>query len=80
MLVQVTVFKSSERLFIGGGQRKTLEEAQLKAMELTLDAFKVELQGKCVKVYTDNQNAARIIEVGSMNKELHDIAFAIVKI
>lgn len=49
-------------------------------MELTLDAFKVELEGKCVKLYTDNQNAARIIEVGSMNKELHDIAFAIVKI
>lgn len=49
-------------------------------MELTLDSFKVELEGICVKVYTGNQNAGRIFEVGSMNKELHDIAFAIVKI
>lgn len=49
-------------------------------MESKLDSFKVELEGKCMKVYTDNQNAARIIEVGSMNKEFHDIALAIVKI
>lgn len=49
-------------------------------MELTLDSFKVEFEGKCVKVYTDNQNAARIIELESMNKKLHDIAIAIVKI
>lgn len=42
-------------------------------MEMTLDSLKVELEGKCVKVYTDNQNAPRIIEVGSMNKEYYMI-------
>lgn len=60
--------------------RRSSTWRELIAMELIPDAFKVKLQGKCVKVYTDNQNAARIIEVGSMNKELCDIAFAIVKL
>lgn len=36
---------------------------ELKAIEVTLDMFKVELQGKNVKVHTDNQNAVRIMEV-----------------
>lgn len=35
---------------------------ELKAIEVTLAMFKVELQGKNVKVHTDNQNAVRIIE------------------
>lgn len=53
---------------------------ELKAIEVTLDMFKVEFQGKNVKVYTDNQNAVRIIEVGSMKSDLHNVAFAIFKI
>lgn len=36
---------------------------ELKAIEVTLAMFKVELQGKNVKVHTDNQNAVRIMEV-----------------
>lgn len=53
---------------------------ELKAIEVTLAMFKVELQGKNVKVHTDNQNAVRIIEVGSMKSDLHNVAFAIFKI
>lgn len=52
---------------------------ELKAIEVTLNMFKVELQGKHVKVHTDNQNAVRIIEVGSMKSDLHNVAFAIFK-
>lgn len=72
--------KIVHRMWTKEDSRRSSTWRELKAMELTLDSFKVELEGKCVKVYTDNQNAARIIEVESMNKELHDIAFAIVKI
>lgn len=53
---------------------------ELKATEVTLAMFKVELQGKNVKVHTDNQNAVRIIEVGSMKSDLQNVAFAIFKI
>lgn len=49
---------------------------------MTLDTcmFKGDLQGKNVKVHTDNQNAVRIIEVGRIESDLHNVAFAIFKI
>ena len=47
---------------------------ELKAVVLTLKVFSDHFQNKFVKFFTDNQNVARIYEVGSMKKDLHELA------
>ena len=47
---------------------------ELEAINFALVSFKKILNGSYVKWYTDNQAAAKIIEVGSMKLELHNIA------
>ena len=50
---------------------------ELKAVVLTLKGFSDHFQNKFVKLFTDNQNVARIYEVGSMKKDLHELALEI---
>ena len=50
---------------------------ELKAVVLTLKGFSDNFQNKFVKLFTDNQNVARIYEVGSMKKDLHELALEI---
>ena len=47
---------------------------ELKAIYFSLLSFRLLLSGKSVKCHSDNQAAVRIIEVGSPNANLHDIA------
>jgi thiosulfate reductase cytochrome b subunit len=47
---------------------------ELKAVVLTLKGFSDHFQNKFVKLFTDNQNVARIYEVGSMKKDQHELA------
>lgn len=50
---------------------------ELKAVEFTLKSFNSQLRSRFVKLYTDNQNVVRIINVGSMKRELQEIALSI---
>ena len=50
---------------------------ELKAVVLTLKGFSDHFQNKFVKLFTDNQNVARVYEVGSMKKDLHELALEI---
>ena len=47
---------------------------ELFAIKFALEAFGAHLAGQRVRCNTDNQNVVRIIQVGSMVKELQDIA------
>lgn len=47
---------------------------ELFAIKFALNAFDSLLVGQRVRCFTDNQNVVRIVQVGSMVKELHDIA------
>ena len=47
---------------------------ELYAIEFSLQAFAPVLKGSHMKWFTDNQAAARIVEVGSMKLELHRMA------
>ena len=53
---------------------------ELHAIEFSLQAFAPVLKGSHVKWFTDNQAAARIVEVGSMKLDLHRMASSIFKI
>ena len=53
---------------------------ELHAIEFSLQAFAPVLKGSHVKWFTDNQAAARIVEVGSMKLDLHRMARSIFKI
>ena len=46
-------------------------------MHFALTSFKNSVQGKSVKWHSDNQGAARIVDIGSPNTELHSIALDI---
>lgn len=50
---------------------------ELLAIKFALEAFNSQLAGQRVRCFTDNQNVVRIVRVGSMVKELHDIALDI---
>ena len=50
---------------------------ELVAINFALEAFDKHLAGQTVACNTDNQNIVRIIEAGSMVKELQDIALNI---
>ena len=47
---------------------------ELYAIKFALDAFDSQLADQRVRCFTDNQKVVRIVQVGSMVKELHDIA------
>lgn len=47
---------------------------KLFAIKFALNAFDSQLVGQRVRCFTDNQNVVRVVQVGSMVKELHDIA------
>ena len=53
---------------------------ELKAVTLTLKAFAVELSNHRVRWFTDNQNVAHIIKVGSRKMELQSEAIDIFKL
>ena len=46
-------------------------------MKFALEAFDSQFAGQRVRYFTDNQNVARIFQVGGIVKELHDIALGI---
>ena len=46
---------------------------ELKAAEFVLLALHSHLSGRFVKLYSDNQNVARIVNVGSMKRELQNV-------
>ena len=50
---------------------------ELKAVQLCLETFKVQLSGKSVKWYTDSKNCELIIQSGSAKSHLHDLAILI---
>ena len=50
---------------------------ELKAVHITVLSLLSDLKNRLVKLYTDNQNVARIINCGSMRRELQDIALNI---
>ena len=59
----------------------SLEESQksstwreLATIKLSLEAFDPNIAGHRLRWYTDNQNVVRVIRVGSMIKELHELA------
>ena len=47
---------------------------ELKAVHITILSLLPDLRNRLVKVYTDNQNVARIINCGSMRQELQNIS------
>ena len=53
---------------------------ELKAVEFSLRSFSTILTGKFVKLYTDNQNVVRIINVGSTVSKLQQLAISIFQI
>ena len=46
---------------------------ELKAAEFVLLALHSHLSGRFVKLYSDNQNVVRIVNVGSMKRELQNV-------
>ena len=50
---------------------------ELKGVDLALRAFATRLQGKCVKVFSDNKGVEAIVKKGSMRLELHTLSVAI---
>ena len=59
----------------------SLEESQksstwreLATIKLSLEAFDPNIAGHRLRWYTDKQNVVRVIRVGSMIKELHELA------
>ena len=50
---------------------------ELVAISFALEAFDNHLAGQAVTCNTDNQNVVRIIQAGSMVKELQDIALSV---
>ena len=53
---------------------------ELKAVQIVLKSFISLLSGTGVKWFSDSQNVVRIIEVGSSNTELQEIAYSIYSI
>ena len=53
---------------------------ELYAIEFSLESFSSVLRNSHVKWFTDNQAAAKIVEVGSMRIDLHRLALKIFKI
>ena len=56
-------------------QHSTFRE--LKAVEYALESFLPKIRHSKVKILVDNQAAARIIDVGSMKSDIHQIAMSI---
>ena len=54
--------------------QKSSSWRELAAIKFALAAFEAHLSGLRVRCNTDNQNVVRIIQFGSMVKELQDIA------
>ena len=57
--------------------QKTSTWRELVAINIALESFDNHLAGQSVACNTDNQNVVRIIQAGSMVKELQNIAFNI---
>ena len=62
----------------------SLEESQksstwreLATIKLSLEVFGPNIAGQRLRWYTDNQNVVRVIRIGSMIKELHELALDI---
>ena len=53
---------------------------ELLAVKFVIKSFEKTLTNESVKVHVDNQNAARILSVGSCKKHLHDICLEIFKL
>ena len=53
---------------------------ELAAIDFSLESFAPILEGSLVKWFTDSQTAARIIEVGSMELDLHRQWFLVFKV
>ena len=53
---------------------------ELSVIEFSLQSFASLLEGSHVKWYTDSQAADKVVEVGSMNIDLHEIARSIFSI
>ena len=62
------------RMWTNEERLKSSTWRELKAVVLTLKGFSDHFQNKFVKLFTDNQNVARIYEVGSMKKDQHELA------
>jgi hypothetical protein len=65
------------RMWINEERLKSSTCRELNAVVLTLKGFSDHFQNKFVILFTDNQNVARIYEVGSMKKDLHELALEI---
>ena len=50
---------------------------KLDAIDFTIESFSSVLESSCVKWYTDNQAAAKIVDVGSTKPDLHKLAVKI---
>ena len=57
--------------------QKSSSYRELKAISLGLESFLPLVKGHTIKWYTDNQSVSRIVEVGSMKKDLQRLALRI---
>ena len=62
------------KMWTGSESLQSSTWRELSAIEFSLQSFAPVLKGSHVKWFTDNQAAARIVEVGSMKLELHRMA------
>lgn len=58
-------------------KQKSSTWRELSAIEFGLQSFLPLLQGSFVKWFSDSQTACKIVQIGSMKRELHEIAIAI---
>lgn len=64
----------AHRMFTNAGRAQSSAYRELATILFVLNALRPFLSSSCVKWFTDNQGAARIVQVGSMHFELHLLA------
>ena len=77
MLITMNETTVCHKMWLPHERAKSCTWRELAAIEYAIILFKDILKGSHVKWFTDNQAAVKIVEVGSMRLELHDIAVRI---
>lgn len=72
--------KVSHFMFNETDMQKSSTFTEPRAVEFSLKSFSIQLHGKFVKLYTDNQHVVRIISVGSTVHDLLKLAISIFQI
>ena len=67
----------AHRMFTELERAESSTYRELVAIKFALESFEPILQQSRVKWFTDSQVAAKIIQVGSMKFDLHQLAFAV---